>query len=120
LPVEHLFVLLLTSRHEIFVAWIRGWEHCWRLGRRNPASVCVRSPKSGYGMAPVGAKRPFPSTRCQLWANLEKPEASSAGLSSQGMLADLEHARSGKRIQYCSQEFAVAVAPAGGRKPRVW
>jgi len=47
---------------------------------------------------------------------LEKPEASSAGLSSQGMLADLEHARSGKRIQYCSQEFAVAVAPAGSRK----
>jgi hypothetical protein len=35
------------------------------------------------------------------------------------MLADLEHARSGKRLQYCSQEFAVAVAPAGERKPQV-
>jgi hypothetical protein len=35
------------------------------------------------------------------------------------MLADLEHARSGKRIQYCSQEFAIAVAAPGRRKPQV-
>jgi len=41
------------------------------------------------------------------------------GARNSSMLADLKHARSGKRIHYCSQEFAVAVAPAGGRKPRV-